>query len=99
MSRKRHQRSRRRKKRKGFRFAWLIVIVGGIVLGYYVFNSFPEQLAKIELPADESPTPSFTPTPYPTPIAPVISGDAPDLDVLAAYMLELINVDRVAHGL
>ncbi len=45
------------------------------------------------------PPPNFTPTPYPIPVAPDIAGDTPDLDTLAAYMLELINVDRVANGL
>lgn len=53
----------------------------------------------LDLFVDTPPPPNFTPTPYPTPVAPVIVGDTPDLDALAAYMLELINVDRVAEGL
>jgi len=90
---------KRRKQRQGLRLGWLFWVAGGLAVIYFVINILPAQLGQLELVVDESPTPSFTPTPYPTPIAPEISGDDPDLGALEAYMLELINVDRAAHGL
>ncbi|MBL6981475.1 MAG: CAP domain-containing protein [Anaerolineales bacterium] len=99
MSRKRHQRSRQRKKHQGMRISWLILFVIAIIVAYYAFVISPIEFEELGLLTDETSAPDFTPTPYPTPIAPIISGDHLDLDVLSAYMLELINVDRVAHGL
>ena len=99
MTRKRHRRSKRRKQRQGLRLGWLFWVAGGLAVIYFVINILPARLGKLALSEDSSPTSSFTPTPYPTPIAPEIAGDDPDLDALATYMLELINVDRVANGL
>ncbi len=99
MSRKRRKRNNRRTKRQGLRLGWLLWVAGVLTLAYFALKYLPGKIEAMEWAAEAPPTPSFTPTPYPTPLAPAIAGDDPDLDALSAYMLELINVDRVQHGL
>lgn len=96
MAHKPKRRKKRRARNRKIRLGWLFWLSGVLALAYFGIREKPEVL---DLFKSSPPPPNFTPTPYPTPIAPDITGAAPDLDALAVYMLELINVDRVAEGL